>query len=99
MPNSNEPVWRSDIDSLAFHPSGHSGFCVVHRRAFGTLLGSAASPQQSIDFYRLHRDAFDAAAHSKLEARAIAASENFHITSRDVRRQLKNPVASGDDVG
>jgi hypothetical protein len=99
MPYSNEPIWRSDIDSLAFRPSGHTGFCVVHRRAFGTLLGHAASPQQSIDFYRLHRDAFDAAARAKLVARGSAATENFHITSRDIRRQLKNPVASGDDVG
>jgi hypothetical protein len=99
MSDEGEPIWRSDIDSLAFRPSGHSGICVIHRRAFRTLLGCNPSPQQSVDFYLTHRDAFEAAARAKLAAKAIRETENFHLTSRDVRRRLKNSVASGDTVG
>jgi hypothetical protein len=98
MSYNGEPIWRSDIDSLAFHLSGHKGICVIHRRAFRTLLGCTPSPQQSIDFYLLHRDSFEAAARAKLATRSIHESENFHLTSRDVRRRLKNSVASGDAV-
>jgi hypothetical protein len=98
MSYNGEPIWRSDIDSLAFRPSGHMGMCVIHRRAFRTLLGCTPSPQQSIDFYLLHRDSFEAAARAKLAARSIRETENFHLTSRDVRRRLKNSVASGAAV-
>jgi hypothetical protein len=98
MSYNGEPIWRSDIDSLAFRPSGHMGMCVIHRRAFRTLLGCTPSPQQSIDFYLLQRDSFEAAARAKLAARSIRETENFHLTSRDVRRRLKNSVASGDAV-
>jgi hypothetical protein len=99
MSDEGEPIWRSDIDSLAFRPSGHSGICVIHRRAFRTLLGRSPSPQQSIDFYLMHRDSFEAAARAKLAAKDIRDTDNFHLTSRDVRRRLKNSVASGDTVG
>ncbi|WP_027579835.1 hypothetical protein [Bradyrhizobium sp. Ai1a-2] len=99
MSDEGEPIWRNDIDSLAFRPSGHGGICVIHRRAFRTLLGRSPSPQQSIDFYLMHRDSFEAAARAKLAAKDIRDTENFHLTSRDVRRHLKNSVASGDTVG
>jgi hypothetical protein len=99
MSNEGEPIWRTDIDSLAFRPPGHKGICVIHRRAFRTLLGCSPSPQQSIDFYLMHRDSFEAAARAKLAVRSIRETENFHLTSRDVRRRLKNSVASGDAVG
>jgi hypothetical protein len=99
MSDIGEPIWRSDIDSLAFRPSGHMGLCVTHRRAFGTLLGCTASPQQSIDFYLKHHASFEAAARAKLAATSIRETENFHLTSRDVRRHLKNSVASNDAVG
>jgi hypothetical protein len=39
-----ESGWRSDIDSLSFQPQGHGGYCIVHRRAFQTLLGFNPSP-------------------------------------------------------
>jgi hypothetical protein len=99
MSDKSEPIWRSDIDSLAFRPSGHMGLCVIHRRALRTLLGCTPSPQQSIDFYLIHSDSFEAAARAKLAAGNIQETENFHLTSRDVRRQLKNSVASSDSVG
>ncbi|MGY3602872.1 hypothetical protein [Bradyrhizobium sp. Leo121] len=99
MSDEGEPIWRSDIDSLAFRPSGHMGICVMHRRAFRTLLGCMPSSQQCIDFYLIHRDSFEAAARAKLAARSIRETDNFHLTSRDVRRRLKNSVASDDAVG
>jgi hypothetical protein len=99
MSDDGEPIWRSDIDSLAFRPSGHIGMCVIHRHAFRTLLGCTPSPQQSIDFYLMHRASFEAAARAKLAAKRIQEMENFHLTSRDVRRRLKNSVASGGAIG
>ncbi len=90
MPHSKTPIWRDDIDALAFQPVGHAGLCMVHCRAFRTLLRTVPSPQQCLDFYHTHRDAFQAAACVKLVRADVAATANFHLTSRDVTRQLKN---------
>ena len=90
MPNSKTPTWRDDIDALAFQPAEHQGVCMVHRRAFRTLLRIAASPRQCMDFYQTHQDAFQAAARAKVVRADVAATANFHLTSRDVARQLKN---------
>jgi hypothetical protein len=90
MPPRNPPIWREDIDALAFQPDGHTGFCMVHRRAFRTLLRTTPSPRQCIEFFNAHREAFQAAAHAKLLRNCVSANANFHLTSRDVIRQLKN---------
>ena len=90
MPSRKTPIWRDDIDALAFQPSEHAGLCMVHRRAFRTLLRAAPSPRQCVDFYLGHEDAFQAAARAKLLRAAVAETANFHLTSRDVTRQLKN---------
>ena len=63
---------------------------MVHRRAFRTLLGVPPSPQQCLDFYLGHESAFQAAARAKLLRTAVTKAANFHLTSRDVIRQLKN---------
>jgi hypothetical protein len=89
MPSSKTPIWRDDIDALAFQPSGHTGLCMVHRRAFRTLLRAAPSPQQCVDFYIRHEETFQAAARAKLLHAAVAETANFHLTSRDVSRELK----------
>jgi hypothetical protein len=90
MQSSKTPMWRNDIDALAFQPADHSGICMVHRRAFRTLLGVAPSPQQCVDFFTTHQKAFQAAARAKLLRASVADTANFHLTSRDVTRQLKN---------
>jgi hypothetical protein len=84
------PTWRDDIDALAFQPTDHRGVCMVHRRAFRTLLRTTPSPQQCMDYYHRHRDAFQAAARAKVLRASVANTANFHLTSRDVIRQLKN---------
>lgn len=89
MPLSKTPTWRDDIDALAFQPAAHGGLCMVHRRAFRTLLRMTPSPQQCVDFYCSHEDAFQAAARAKLLRAGVAGTANFHLTSRDVIRQLK----------
>src|SRR5262249_43117554 len=43
VPNAGA-VWRSDIDALAFRLDQHSASCMVHRRAFRTLLGFDPAP-------------------------------------------------------
>jgi hypothetical protein len=90
MPSSKTPKWRDDIDALAFQPADHSGICMVHRRAFRTLLRTAPSPQQCVDFFMTHQKAFQAAARAKVVRASVADTANFHLTSRDVTRQLKN---------
>jgi hypothetical protein len=90
MPSSKTPTWRDDIDALAFRPADHGGICMVHRRAFRTLLRAPPSPQQCVDFFLAHQKAFQAAARAKLLRASVADPANFHLTSRDVARQLKN---------
>jgi hypothetical protein len=89
MPHSETPTWRDDIDALAFQPAGHGGVCMVHRRAFRTLLRIVPSPRQCVDFYHAHQDAFQAAARAKVVGASVTDTANFHLTSRDVARQLK----------
>jgi len=90
MPSSKPPIWRNDIDALAFQPGEHSGLCVVHRRAFRTLLRVTPSPRECIEFFNAHREAFQAAAQAKLLRVNLTKTANFHLTSRDVARQFKN---------
>jgi hypothetical protein len=90
MPYREMVTWRNDIDALAFQLADHQGVCMVHRRAFRTLLRAIPSPQQCLDFYCIHQDAFEAAARGKVLRDNIADVANFHLTSRDVTRQLKN---------
>ena len=90
MPSRKLPVWRDDIDALAFQPSEHAGLCMVHRRAFRTLLRATPSPRQCVEFFNTHQEAFQAAARAKLLRTKPTPTANFHLTSRDVARQLKN---------
>jgi hypothetical protein len=90
MPSSKTPIWRNDIDALAFQPERHSGLYMVHRRAFRTLLQATPSPQDCVGFFNAHQEAFQAAARAKLQRVSVSETANFHLTSRDVARQLKN---------
>jgi hypothetical protein len=84
------PVWREDVDALAFRPGGQEGLCMVHRHAFRTLLKRMPSPDDCVAFYRAHRQAFQAAARAKVLRADVAMSANFHLTSRDLSRQIEN---------
>jgi len=90
MSRSETPTWRDEIDALAFGLADHLGVCMVHRRAFRTLLRTTPSPQQCVDFFNTHQDAFQAAARAKVLRASVANTANFHLTSRDVTRQLRN---------
>ena len=90
MQSRKFPVWRDDIDALAFQPDEHVGLCMVHRRAFRTLLRAMPSPRQCVEFFNAHQAAFQSAAREKMLRTKLTSSANFHLTSRDVTRQLKN---------
>jgi hypothetical protein len=90
MPSSNTPIWRDDVDALAFQPGERTGLCMVHRRAFRTLLRATPSPRECIEFFNAHQEAFQAAARAKLRRSNLTTTSNFHLTSRDVIRQLQN---------
>ena len=89
MPSSKPPIWRNDIDALAFQPGDHIGLCMVHRRAFRTLLRATPTPRECVEFFNAHQEAFQAAAHAKLQRADVSKTANFHLTSRDIARQLK----------
>jgi hypothetical protein len=82
-------IWRHDIDALVFEPDGHRGLSMVHRRAFRTLLRFSPTPKDCETFYRTHEGAFRAAASAKIIRENILRGMNFHLTSRDVVRQMK----------
>jgi hypothetical protein len=79
-------TWRADIDSLSFQPVGHAGQCVVHRRAFATILGFEPSPEDCATCFQQRLTAFEAAAAAKISRAALATDAHFHLTSRDILR-------------
>jgi hypothetical protein len=83
-----EAAWRDQIDSLAFRLEGHAGVCVVHRRAFETLLGHRASPAECAAYFTTWRSTFARAAAAKIARAALGNADNFHLTSRDIARVL-----------
>ena len=83
------PIWRNDIDALAFEPEGHAGICTVHRLAFRTLLGRVPMPGDCMAYFAAHERAFQAAAAAKISRRGLAPGANFHLTSRDAARAIR----------
>jgi hypothetical protein len=84
----NPANWRDDIDALSFEPEDHRGFCMVHRLAFRTLLRFRPEPGDCQAFFQVHERAFLAAARAKIIRESVADGINFHLTSRDVARQI-----------
>ena len=82
--------WRDDIDALVFEPVEHRGFCMVHRLAFRTLLRFCPRPDDCTAYFIVHERAFRAAAGAKIVRANVARGKNFHLTSRDVIRQIGN---------
>lgn len=78
--------WCADIDALSFQPDGHEGCCVVHRRAFGTLLGFAPSPADCERYFDTNQSAFQRAAAAKITRAHLARASHFHLNSRDIAR-------------
>lgn len=82
-------TWRHDIDALVFEPDDHHGQCMMHRRAFRTLLRSSPEPGDCEVFFRTHERAFRTAASAKILRADVARGANFHLTSRDVAREIE----------
>jgi hypothetical protein len=80
--------WREDIEALAFRPDDHGGFCMVHRLAFRTLLRFCPQPAACEAFFRANQQAFQAAARAKIDRDEVEHAVNFHLTSREVSRQI-----------
>jgi hypothetical protein len=83
-------IWREDINSLAFRTERGMGLCMVHRLAFRTLMRADVTPEGCVAFFERHRPAFDRAACRKVEGEGIPRGANFHLTSRDIRRALRD---------
>jgi hypothetical protein len=82
-------TWRHDIDALAFAPDDRRGLCMVHRRAFRTLLRFDPEPSDCQAFFRANESAFRAAASAKIVRGEVAGEASFHLTSRDIAREIK----------
>lgn len=87
---SSKADWNSNTEALAFQPDGHQEYCMIHRRAFRTLLGFTPTPEDCELFFFANRDAFQEAARTKILTKKIAPGLNFHLTSRDVCREIKS---------
>jgi hypothetical protein len=48
----NAATWRPDIEALVFEPDDHQGLCMVHRRAFRTLLRFTPAPRDCETYFR-----------------------------------------------
>jgi len=81
-------MWRIDIDSFTFRPVDYGGVCVVHRRAFETLVGVPLSAVTCQEYFSSNLDAFQAAAAAKISRDELTQGVAFHLTSRDIRRYL-----------
>lgn len=81
--------WRDDIDALMFTAEANGGLCMVHRRAFRTLLRILPTPTDCLSYFADHRDAFQHAAAAKVARASLPQGANFHLTSRDVSRALQ----------
>ena len=100
MAAAEKPVsWRVDLDSLSFQPDAHLGRCVVHRRAFRTLMASDPRPDECYLYFMSQIQAFEKAAAAKINRAALAPEANFHLTSRDLMRagavRSGNPQSPG----
>ncbi len=80
--------WREDIDSLAFQPAGHDGLCVLHRRAFRSLLECEPTSAACCAYFENMQSIFQHAARAKILRANIASVANFHLNSRDIQRAL-----------
>jgi len=94
VPNAGA-VWRSDIDALAFHLDEHCAACMVHRRAFRTLLGFDPAPADCLRHFGEHERAFRSAAAAKIAQKKLLAGTNLHLTSRDIARKLVSLRSAG----
>jgi hypothetical protein len=81
-------VWRPDIDALSFPVDAHAASCVVHRRAFRTLLRFEPTPDDCLRYFGEHEAAFRSAAIAKIAQKSLPAGTNLHVTSRDIARKL-----------
>jgi hypothetical protein len=94
VPNAGA-VWRSDIDALAFPVGAHAASCMVHRRAFRTLLGFDPAPADCLRHFSEHEHAFRSAAAAKIAQNQLLAGTNLHLTSRDIARKLLSLQPAG----
>ena len=84
---ADDLTWRHDVGALVFRPNGHEGSCFIHRLAFRSMSGEVG--QEGCEaYFRVHRAAFERAARAKIRRAELATEQNFHLTSRDVRRGL-----------
>jgi hypothetical protein len=90
-------TWRSDVNALSFQPQGHAGQCLIHRRAFQTILGlgSPPTPEQCLASYGELHEVCELAAAAKIRRAALTCEANFHLTSRDVLRTYRTVTLTG----
>ena len=84
---TDDLTWRHDIEALVFRLNGHEGSCFIHRLAFRSISGDVSQEGCEV-YFRVHREAFERASWAKIRTANLAMEQNFHLTSRDVRRAI-----------
>lgn len=80
--------WRADLDALQF-PVGEGRSCFIHRLALRKFLGRTPTPGECLRFAMRYSETLkDAAEQRCANLRATGRSGNFHLTSRDIARNL-----------
>jgi hypothetical protein len=87
------PEWRADLDALVFAVPG-GGRCFVHRLAFRTLLGRRPAPDDCLRFVAENSATLLAAAAERRAGLSMEGHFAFHLTSRQIRRQLPSLTGS-----
>jgi hypothetical protein len=64
----------------------YEGAVTVPRHVFRRLIGGAASPEQCLEYYHLHRTAFERATEQKIRWRDLTHDGNVELASHDLRR-------------
>jgi len=64
---------------LVFPIELHSASCMVHRRAFRTLLRSEPTPQDCLHYFIRAESAFRSAANAKIAQKNLPIGMNLHL--------------------
>lgn len=83
-------LWNADLNAISF-VADNGGRCFVHRGAIRTMMKGSVDEQECVRFFSLHVRALRDAARRKIDRKRYPANYSFHLTSRDIRRELAAP--------
>jgi hypothetical protein len=85
--------WSETAEAVLFSVrlGEYEGAVTVPRHVFRRLIGGAPSPEQCLEYYHLHRTAFERATEHKIHRRDLTDDGNVELASHDFRRIAEAP--------